>query len=169
MLLLACFLPAQPSIIKSNGTGTTRALRDPGHHPRQPLRSLPRCSGKEESSGVQEGAVPCHLALGMYNSHWPILFNHRVTELTVKAWSLVPLRRCWHNTSRIVQHPLIKHPIAQPCIAIKTLAARSHCSAQCTFPHTLQQTPTHNKNKCSRVNAGALLSRASCHQKDTTA
>lgn len=74
-----------------------------------------------------------------------------------------------HNTYCLVQRPLIKHPIAQPCIAIKILAARSHCWAQRTFPHMLQQTPTHKKNKCSRVNMGALLSCASFHQKDTVA
>lgn len=85
----------------------------------------------------------------------------------VKAWSLVPLRR-WHNTSCIVQHPLIKHPIAQPCIAMEFFAAQTLLSTMHISPYATTD-PTHKKNKCSRVNMGAFLSHASFHQKDTVA
>lgn len=127
-------MPAHPRIPESEWTGTTQALRDPRVHLQQIVWSLPVHFGKEASSGEREGAVLCRAIWPRGRRTATSLFY-----LIVKAWSLVPLRR-WHNTSCIVQHPLIKHPIAQPCIAMEFFAAHLHCWAQRTFPHMLQQT-----------------------------
>lgn len=107
----------------------------------QPARSVRSVLERSELS-TWEGAVP----LGPGDGAEPLAY---FAELCRQTQSLVPVRWCWHNADCTAQHPLMEHPIAQPCTATRILLGAPSVLNTMHIPHRLQQ-----ESPCSGVSTG---------------